>query len=95
MEVVDLIKLGLQTIGTGIAVILFFKREMESFKKELRESIEKNSEKVQRIERELLEYQKEALEKFVRKDDFDRIHVSLEELKALILAKEEKNGKTT
>ncbi len=85
MEVLDFVKLGLQAIGTGIAVILFFKREMDSFKRELRDNIEKNSEKVQKIEREFLEYQKEALEKFVKKDDFDEIKIDLKELKALMI----------
>ena len=85
MEVLDFVKLGLQAVGTGIAVILFFKREMDSFKKELRDNIEKNSEKVQKIEREFLEYQKEALEKFVKKDDFDEIKIDLKELKALMI----------
>jgi len=85
MEVFDFVKLGLQAIGTGIAVILFFKREMDNFKKELRENIDRNSERVQKIEREFLEYQKETLEKFVKKDDFDEIKLDLKELKALVI----------
>lgn len=95
MEVLDFVKLGLQAIGTGIAVILFFKREMDSFKRELRDNIEKNSEKVQKIEREFLEYQKEALEKFVKKDDFDEIKIDLKELKALMIRGMRDDGKAT
>jgi len=85
MEFSEFIKLVLQVIGSVLAVVVFFKREMDGLKDELRKNIQKNAEDIRNIEKEFYSYKVEALEKFVKREDFEKLFVSIEELKALII----------
>jgi len=96
MEAVEVVKIGLQALGIGITVTLFVKREMNEWKKEIRRAIDENAKEMQRLERNFLNYKVEALEKFVQKSDMDKLYLSIQELKALMLSKRGKeDGKTT
>jgi len=97
MEVLDFLKVGLQAFGIGLTLVLFFKREINSVKEELKKTMEKNSEELRKLEKEFWDYREkmaqELGDKYVKKSDLDRLTLSIEEVKALLL-KGVKNGKT-